>query len=610
MDSTPGRKEFVLCFDGTGNKFQGDSSDSNVLKIFRMLDRSDSNRQYHYYQPGIGTYVTSVSLSDNGFLQKLKKAYTKAKAAAIGSTFADHVMGGYKFLMRYYCPGDQIYFFGFSRGAYVARFLAEMLDRIGLLETGNEELISFAWKTFAKWQQRTGRTKEEKTRKKQLEKHLADFKDTFCQPVSQIRFLGLFDTVNSVPRFENAWMRRSRFPYTARTSARVIRHAVSIDEHRAKFRQDLVSEVKPAKRSRHSGLRRRVRAHFADNPHLLHHADTLPESPMNLEPEQEKPKISDNTCDSKPARNGPARDPQLDTDSDRLNMERHLALAGFPDPPHATNSVDSAICIQKSGGTAPDDGGNIPTEQDIEEVWFAGCHADIGGGWAIEQNECSLSYVPLLWMVHNAQLAGLRFDTTKLAHFDCLTLGQVAQSRHGKSSKDSHHRTSSNRKQISNGKRHASASAIPQEALLEKASAEGKIHDCLRFGNGPSWVSVISWKMMEYLPFRRMDLQEDGSWKPVMWPLPRGEVRDMPDDAKVHVSAIRRLHVNGDYRPGNLILGGGGRGKLRASKEEGTGEWVVDGNEGCPLRETYIRKPKSRAGGAGDEKRERRPGTA
>jgi uncharacterized protein (DUF2235 family) len=575
-----------------------------------MLDRSDSNRQYHYYQPGIGTYVTTVSLSDNGFLQKLKKAYTKAKAAAIGSTFADHVMGGYKFLMRYYCPGDHIYLFGFSRGAYVARFLAEMLDRIGLLETGNEELISFAWKTFAKWQQRTSRTKAEKARKKQLEKHLADFKDTFCQPVSQIRFLGLFDTVNSVPRFENAWMSRSRFPYTARTSARVIRHAVSIDEHRAKFRQDLVSEVKPAKRSRHSGLRRRVRAHFAANPNAGDHLHTSPESPMDQQPEQEKPKIPDDNGDSKPVSNGQVRHNPLDVDSDRHNMEQHLALAGFPDPPHATSSVDSAISIEKSAPTLPDDGSDIQAEQDIEEVWFPGCHADIGGGWEIKQNECSLSYVPLLWMVHNAQLAGLRFDTSKLAHFDCMTPAQVAQSRHGKSSKDpSHPRATSSGKQFSNGKQHASASTIP-EALLEKASAEGKIHDCLRFGSGPSWVSVLSWKMMEYLPFRRMDLQEDGSWKPVMWPLPRGEVRDMPDDAKVHVSAIRRLHVNGNYRPGNLIIGGGGRGKLKASKDEGTGEWVVDGNKGCPLQETYVRKPKSRANSGGDGKRELRPGTA
>lgn len=39
----------ILCFDGTGNKFHGDESDSNILKIFRMLDRTASD-QYHYYQ--------------------------------------------------------------------------------------------------------------------------------------------------------------------------------------------------------------------------------------------------------------------------------------------------------------------------------------------------------------------------------------------------------------------------------------------------------------------------------------------------------------------------------------------------------------------------------
>ena len=47
----PGRKprKLVLCFDGTGNKFHGDDSDSNILKIFRMLDR-EADDQYHYYQ--------------------------------------------------------------------------------------------------------------------------------------------------------------------------------------------------------------------------------------------------------------------------------------------------------------------------------------------------------------------------------------------------------------------------------------------------------------------------------------------------------------------------------------------------------------------------------
>lgn len=58
-------------------------------------------------------------------------------------------------------------------------------------------------------------------------------------------------TVNSVPRFENAWMQRSKFPYTARSSAKIIRHAVSIDERRAKFRSDLISENKVSQNREH-----------------------------------------------------------------------------------------------------------------------------------------------------------------------------------------------------------------------------------------------------------------------------------------------------------------------------------------------------------------------
>lgn len=160
---------------------------------------------------------------------------------------------------------DDIYFFGFSRGAYVARFLAEMLDHVGLLSHGNEEMARFAWKAFSQWQQRGESTEEEKQKKKEMLEYLQAFRSTFSRPVRRIRFLGLFDTVNSVPRFENAWMQRSKFPYTARSSAKVIRHAVSIDERRAKFRQDLISEAKSPR-----PCDERRQNHHARKPHLPH----------------------------------------------------------------------------------------------------------------------------------------------------------------------------------------------------------------------------------------------------------------------------------------------------------------------------------------------------
>jgi uncharacterized protein (DUF2235 family) len=59
----------------------------------------------------------------------------------IGSSFDQHVGGGWRFMMRFYTVGDQNYIFGFSRGAYIARFLAEMLDHFGLLSHGNEEMV-------------------------------------------------------------------------------------------------------------------------------------------------------------------------------------------------------------------------------------------------------------------------------------------------------------------------------------------------------------------------------------------------------------------------------------------------------------------------------------
>ena len=76
----------------------------------------------------------------------------------------------------------------------MARFLAEMLDHVGLLSAGNEEMVRFAWKAFAQWQQREENTEKEKQKKKQMLDFLMAFRDTFSRPVRRIRFLGLFDT--------------------------------------------------------------------------------------------------------------------------------------------------------------------------------------------------------------------------------------------------------------------------------------------------------------------------------------------------------------------------------------------------------------------------------
>ena len=84
--------------------------------------------------------------------------------------------------------------------------------------------------------------------------------------------------------------------------------------------------------------------------------------------------------------------------------------------------------------------------------------------------------------------------------------------------------------------------------VLHYAATKGALHDCLEFNNGLGVSSVLSWRMMEYLPFRRMDLRPDGSWKAISLPLPRGEVRDMPENAHIHHSAILRMEADENYR--------------------------------------------------------------
>ena len=130
------------------------------------------------------------------------------------------------------------------------------------------------------------------------------------------------------------------------------------------------------------------------------------------------------------------------------------------------------------------------------------------------------------------------------------------------------------------------------EALIT-AATQSRLHDCLEYGGGLPAASVLSWKIMEWLPFKRMDLQPDNSWKSISWPLPKGEVRDIPEDAWIHVSAIRRMKYDETYRPGNLIVGGGGRGVRIAPKELGIGQWEVFREEGDPVGEVYLRKRKA-----------------
>jgi len=74
----------------------------------------------------------------------------------------------------------------------------------------------------------------------------------------------------------------------------------------------------------------------------------------------------------------------------------------------------------------------------------------------------------------------------------------------------------------------------------------------------------------------------------------------MPSEAKIHNSALKRMQADPNYRPGNLILGGGGRGVKRAPTSAGTGDWILVKGEGDAVGECWVRKPKPAKGKEGN----------
>ena len=213
-------KNIVVCCDGTGNEYG--SANSNVVKLYWTLSAAD--KQTAYYHPGVGTMGARNALTVVG------KWWTAVRGLAFGYGLSDNIADVYSFLMAEFKPGDRVFIFGFSRGAYTARALCGLLHMCWLLTPGNEALIPYALRLY-----------------KSNDPHkfeVADgFRTTFGVPCAPY-FLGLWDTVSSV-----GWIldpihtRGGHLPYTATLpEISVLRHAVSIDERRAFFRQNLIHE--------------------------------------------------------------------------------------------------------------------------------------------------------------------------------------------------------------------------------------------------------------------------------------------------------------------------------------------------------------------------------
>lgn len=379
----PKGRTLVVCLDGTGDQFDHDNS--NVVHFVSTLKKDDPN-QVVYYQSGIGTY--------DG--QGLSGGFSAAMDMAVGSSLGVHVRDAYIFLMQNYHEGDRICLFGFSRGAYTARCLAGMLNKVGLLPAHNVAQVHFAYQFFKDdsnigWMMSQG------------------YKKTFCIEVN-VYFLGLWDCVASVgiiPR---------RLPFTKTSSNRIgyFRHAMALDEHRAKFkicrwvRQDKSQEAEASSKLR--SLRNKMRrSHRSERAKDL--AKDLEMSEIRKRSRSRKPSNTSSTA------TGFSRPTNTTGKSPSTNP--------FSDDSPSDSEIDYEHELRNDETERP--------PADVLEVWFAGAHADVGGGAVRNETRHVLARIPLRWMIRETFKcnAGILYKRDALAEtgLDVPSLWPIVQHR-------------------------------------------------------------------------------------------------------------------------------------------------------------------------------------
>lgn len=207
-------KRLVICCDGTWNRPENENI-TNIEKIARTVaidsDKSDGVQQLVHYISGVGSHWFWMD---------------RVLGGAFGFGLFANVTEGYRFIALNYEPGDEIFVFGFSRGAYTARSIVGMIGRIGLLT--RDALVE-------------GKLPEAVTRYRQRQPKDAafgasdeEFKRDFCHTPS-IDFLGVFDTVGALG-VPGALGHRNKFHDVKLGDAvACARHALAIDEPRIKF---------------------------------------------------------------------------------------------------------------------------------------------------------------------------------------------------------------------------------------------------------------------------------------------------------------------------------------------------------------------------------------
>jgi uncharacterized protein (DUF2235 family) len=205
------RVDHVVLLDGTmGSLLPG--QETNIGSIFKLLRDQRNARLSVYYDPGVQW-----------------RAWRQLADVATGHGINDQIRAAYGWLATRYHPGDRIWLMGYSRGAFAARSLAGVIDRVGLLraDQATERNVQLAWRYYQSAEVRPARDA---------------FVRRFCLPRAEvgIEMIGVFDTVKALGiRLPFLWVwTEPQHDFHSHAMGTVVRngfHAIALDERRVAF---------------------------------------------------------------------------------------------------------------------------------------------------------------------------------------------------------------------------------------------------------------------------------------------------------------------------------------------------------------------------------------
>lgn len=208
-------KRIIICSDGTWNKPEEDLTKdfpTNVLKFSRAIKPVDDKgiAQTVFYDWGIGSY------------------HDKIGGGGFGAGLDKNIMDGYRYIVHNYDVGDEIFLFGFSRGAYTVRCLAGLINNCSILKKEHENKITEAYTLY----------KNPKVKPDDETSQAFRAKYSHAQK-TPVHFVGVWDTVGALglPKSVFGFIKDKHLFYDNKIGSiiKTARHALSIDEKRKDF---------------------------------------------------------------------------------------------------------------------------------------------------------------------------------------------------------------------------------------------------------------------------------------------------------------------------------------------------------------------------------------